>query len=64
VPFTKPRRENEFSPFMTHPFHHGRSFQTRTAPKTPPVQYSRHARSDISMARRRNFSWSGFGVLT
>src|SRR6185437_5124605 len=20
VPFTKPRRENEFSPFMTHPF--------------------------------------------
>jgi len=46
VPFTKPRRENEFSPFMTHPFHHG------------------NARRDISMARRRNFSWLGFGVLT
>src|ERR1700730_10912394 len=37
---------------------------TRTAPKTPPVQYSSDARRDISMARRRNFSWSGFGVLT
>ena len=23
-----------------------------------------NARRDISMARRRNFSWSGFGVLT
>src|SRR5580704_17244853 len=33
---------------------------TRTAPKTPPVQYSSDARCDNSMARRRNFSCSMF----
>src|ERR1700680_4019756 len=33
---------------------------TRTAPKTPPVQYSSDARCDSSMARRRNVLCSMF----